>query len=72
MNVRHVGLSVVMVALLVRSGLLVGSGLSRTATLVTHAQTALTTVDEHVKAAEAAAGQEYRPLFTQLCAAPAP
>ena len=37
-----------------------------------HAQVASNAVDEHVKAAEAAAGQEYRELFTQLCAAPSP
>lgn len=35
-----------------------------------HAQGDLKTIDEHVKAAETAAGQEYRPLFTQLCAPP--
>ena len=66
MNLHQVGLSVVTVALMV------GSGLSRTATLEVHAQGDLKTIDEHVKAAETAAGQEYRPLFTQLCAAPAP
>ena len=35
-------------------------------------QADLKTVEEHVKAAETAAGPEYRALFAQLCAAPAP
>lgn len=58
MNLRLFGLSMASVAV----------GIAATV----HGQGDLKTVDAHVKAAEAAAGQEYRPLFTQLCAAPAP
>ena len=35
-------------------------------------QSALKTADEHVAAAEKAAGEDYRAIFTRLCAPPAP
>ena len=35
-------------------------------------QTALKTADEHVAAAEKAAGEDYRAIFTRLCAVPTP